>query len=62
MTFHLQNADVIMMICVALLATLVIAVRFQPRSLLGLVTEAVCVNVLAVLAVLTFELLPALLA
>lgn len=62
MRIHLSNADIVMMIALALLGTLVLAIRFRPRNVLLLFLEALLVDALAVLAVLAIEGLPLLLA
>jgi hypothetical protein len=59
---HLQNADIVLIVTLAMLGTLVAALRLHPRGWLSLLVEALLVNLLAVAAVLTLEWLPVLLA
>ncbi|CAG4889838.1 hypothetical protein [Paraburkholderia saeva] len=59
MNVHLHNADIVMMIALALLGALVLAVRFKPASWKGIVVEAIAANLAAVAAVIAFEMLVA---
>jgi len=59
---HINNADIVLMVALALLGTLIIAIRFRPRNLFILCLEALLVDALAVLAVLALDILPVLLA
>ncbi len=62
MRIHVSNADMILMIALALLGTLVLAIRFRPRNVFVLCLEAILVDALAVGAVIAVESLPLLLA
>ncbi|ALE53989.1 hypothetical protein SCB29_05000 [Paraburkholderia sp. SIMBA_055] len=57
MNFHLHNADVVMIIALALLCSLLLALRFKPASWKGIVVEALAANAAAITAVLAFEML-----
>jgi len=57
MNFHLHNADVVMVIALALLCSLLLALRFKPASWKGIVVEALAANAAAITAVLAFEML-----
>lgn len=59
MNFHLSNADVVVIISLALLGSLLLALRFKPASWKGIVVEAVFANVAAIAAVVAFEMLMA---
>ena len=59
MSFHLHNADIVMIIALALLCSLLLALRFRPVTWKGIVVEAVAANVAAVAAVVAFEMLMA---
>ena len=59
MNIHLQNADVVMIIALALLGALLLAVRFKPATWKGIVLEAIAANVAAIAAVIAFEMLVA---
>ncbi|WP_109478026.1 hypothetical protein [Paraburkholderia sp. C35] len=59
MNFHLSNADVVVMITLALLGSLLLALRFKPASWKGIVVEAVAANLAAIVAVVAFEMLMA---
>jgi hypothetical protein len=58
MHLHLSNADIVLMIALALLGTLIVAIRFRPRHLALMCIEALIVDALAVGAVIAFETLP----
>jgi len=62
MSIHLSNGDIVLMIALALLGTLIIAIRFRPRNIFILFLEALLVDALAVLTVVALEALPLLLA
>ncbi|SEA18807.1 hypothetical protein [Paraburkholderia sartisoli] len=57
MNIHLHNADVVMIIALALLGALLLAVRFKPATWKGLVLEAIAANLAAITAVIAFEML-----
>ncbi|AXF07210.1 hypothetical protein CUJ91_04235 [Paraburkholderia graminis] len=57
MNFHLHNADVVMIIALALLCSLLLALRFKPASWKGIVVEALAANAAAITAVLAVEML-----
>ncbi|MBW8837343.1 MAG: hypothetical protein JF605_20470 [Burkholderia sp.] len=57
MNFHLHNADVVMIIALALLCSLLLALRFKPASWKGIVVEALAANAASITAVLAFEML-----
>ncbi len=59
MNIHLQNADVVMIIALALLGALLLAVRFKPATWKGIVLEAIAANLAAIAAVIAFEMLVA---
>ena len=59
MNFHLHNADVVMIIALALLCSLLLALRFKPASWKGIVVEALAANAAAITAVIAFEMLVA---
>jgi len=62
MRIHLSNADIVLMIALALLGTLILAVRFRPRNMIVLFLEALLVDALAIAAVIGLEALPLLFA
>jgi hypothetical protein len=57
MNVHLHNADIVMIIALALLGALVLAVRFKPATWKGIVVEAIAANLAAIAAVVAFEML-----
>ncbi|MGF6757289.1 hypothetical protein [Paraburkholderia sp. GAS334] len=57
MNIHLHNADVVMIIALALLGALLLAVRFRPATWKGIVVEAIAANLAAIAAVIAFEML-----
>jgi hypothetical protein len=59
MNIHLDNADVVVIIALALLGSLLLAFRFKPASWKGIVVEAVAANLAAIAAVVAFEMLMA---
>lgn len=54
---HLQNADVVMIIALALLCSLLLAIRFRPSGWKAIVLEALAANAAAIVAVVAFELM-----
>jgi hypothetical protein len=54
---HLQNADVVIIIALALLCSLLLALWFRPSSWKAIVLEALAANAAAILAVVAFELM-----
>lgn len=57
--FQLDNADIVVIIALALFGSLLLAFRFKPASWKGIVVEAVAANLAAIAAVVAFELLMA---
>ncbi|HEY2000615.1 hypothetical protein [Paraburkholderia sp.] len=57
MNFYLQNSDLVMIIALALLGSLLLAIRFRPATWKGIVLEALAANVAAIVAVVAFELM-----
>ncbi|EAY69471.1 hypothetical protein BDAG_02230 [Burkholderia dolosa AU0158] len=57
MNVRLGNADLILILALALGAALLLALRFRPKTWRGLLLEALLANVAAIAAVLTFEAL-----
>jgi hypothetical protein len=57
MNVHLHNADIVVIIALALLGPLVLAIRFRPSSWKGIVIEAIAANLAAIAAVIAFEML-----
>lgn len=55
--FHLQNADLVMIVALALLCSLLLAIRFRPATWKGILIEAVAANLAAVVAVVAFEMM-----
>jgi hypothetical protein len=54
---HLHNADIVMIIALALLGSLLLAWRFRPATWKGIVVEAIAANLAAIAAVVAFEML-----
>jgi hypothetical protein len=57
MSIHLQSADVVAVIAIALLAALMLAMRFGVNSWRGVFLQALIANIGAIAAVLAFELM-----
>ena len=57
MNIHLHNADIVMIIALALLGSLLLAWRFRPATWKGIVVEAIAANLAAIAAVVAFEML-----
>jgi hypothetical protein len=57
MNIYLHNADIVMIIALALLGALLLAVRFRPATWKGIVVEALAANLAAIAAVVAFEML-----
>jgi hypothetical protein len=57
MSIHLQNSDVVMIIALALLSSLLLALRFRPASWKAIVLEALAANAAAIIAVVAFEMM-----
>jgi hypothetical protein len=57
MRLYLQNSDVVMIIALALLCSLLLAIRFRPSSWKTILLEALAANVAAIVAVVAFELM-----
>jgi hypothetical protein len=54
---YLQNSDIVMIIALALLGSLLLAIRFRPSSWKAIVLEALAANAAAIVAVVAFELM-----
>lgn len=59
MNLHLHNADIVMIIALALVCSMLLALRFRPASWKGIVVEALAANAAAITAVVAFEILVA---
>ncbi|MCC8391674.1 hypothetical protein LJ656_03655 [Paraburkholderia sp. MMS20-SJTR3] len=59
MNVHLHNADIVVIIALALLGALLLAVLFRPATWRGIVVDALVANVAAIAAVVAFEMLVA---
>ena len=57
MSIHLHNADVVMIVALALIGSLLLAIRFKPASWKGIVVEALAANMAAIAAVVAFEMM-----
>ena len=57
MNIYLHNADIVMIIALALLGAVLLAVRFRPATWKGIVVEALAANLAAIAAVVAFEML-----
>jgi hypothetical protein len=57
MAVHLHNADIVIIIALALLGALLLALRFRPATWKGIVVEALAANAAAIAAVVAFEML-----
>jgi hypothetical protein len=57
MSIHLQSADVVAVIVIALLTALILATRYGVNSWRGVFIQALIANIGAVAAVLAFELM-----
>ena len=57
MNIHLNNADVVMIIALALLCSLLLALRFRPATWKAIIVEALAANAAAIAAVVAFEML-----
>ncbi|MDN7904345.1 hypothetical protein QZM18_09420 [Burkholderia diffusa] len=57
MNIHLNNADLVLILALALGGALLLAARFRPRTWRGLLFEALLANLAAIAAVLTVEAL-----
>ena len=54
---YLQNSDIVIIIALALLCSLLLAIRFRPSSWKAIVLEALAANAAAIVAVVAFELM-----
>jgi hypothetical protein len=54
---HLQNSDIVVIIALALLCSLLMAIRFRPSSWKAIVLEALAANAAAIITVVAFELM-----
>jgi hypothetical protein len=57
MRIHLQSADVVGIIAIALFTALMLAVRFRTTSWRGIVLQALIANAGAIAAVVAFEVI-----
>lgn len=57
MNIHIGNADIVAILALALLVALLLAVRFRPKTWLGIIMEALLANAAAFAAVLAVEAL-----
>jgi hypothetical protein len=57
MSIHLQNSDVVMIIALALMSSLLLALRFRPSNWKTIVLEALAANAAAIIAVVAFEMM-----
>jgi hypothetical protein len=57
MSIHLQSADVVAVIAIALLMALMLATRYGVNSWRGVFIQALIANISAIAAVLAFELM-----
>lgn len=57
MNIHIGNANIVAILALALLVALLLAVRFRPKTWLGIVVEALLANAAAFAAVLAVEAL-----
>jgi hypothetical protein len=59
MDLHLHNADVVVIIALALLGSLLLELRFKPLTWKGIIVETVAANLAAIAAVVAIEMLMA---
>lgn len=57
MSIHISNADIVMIIALALIGSLLLAVRFKPATWKGIVVEAIAANMAAIAAVVAIEMM-----
>ncbi|PCE27932.1 hypothetical protein BWP39_05350 [Paraburkholderia acidicola] len=57
MGIQISNADIVMIIALALLGSLLLAIRFKPVTWKGIVVEALAANAAAIAAVVAFEMM-----
>jgi hypothetical protein len=57
MNVHLNNADLVLILALALGGALLLAARFRPKTWRGLLIEALLANLAAIAAVVTVEVL-----
>ncbi|WP_396330023.1 hypothetical protein [Burkholderia anthina] len=57
MNIRLDNADLVVILALALGGALLLALRFRPKTWRGLLFEALLANVAAITAVITVEVL-----
>ncbi|MGU7775275.1 hypothetical protein ACV229_34525 [Burkholderia sp. MR1-5-21] len=57
MNIHLRNADLVLILALALGGALLLAARFRPKTWRGLVFEALLANAAAIAAVVAVEAL-----
>lgn len=57
MNIHIHNADIVAILALALLGSLLLAMRFRPKTWLAILVEAVAANAAAFAAVLAVEAL-----
>lgn len=57
MNIRIDNADIVAILALALLLALLLAIRFRPKTWLGIVFEAVLANAAAFATVIAVEVL-----
>ncbi|WP_118179447.1 hypothetical protein [Paraburkholderia phosphatilytica] len=57
MNVQIGNADIVVIIALALLGSLLLALRFKPATWRGIVLEALAANAAAIAAVVAFEMM-----
>lgn len=57
MDIRIENADIVAILALALLMALLLAVRFRPKTWVGIVAEALLANAAAFAAVVVVETL-----
>lgn len=57
MSIRIDNADIVAILALALLLALLLAIRFRPKTWLGIVLEAVLANAAAFATVIAVEAL-----
>ncbi|HVW50840.1 MULTISPECIES: hypothetical protein [unclassified Trinickia] len=57
MNIHIHNADIVAILALALLGSLLLAMRFRPKTWFAILVEAIAANAAAFAAVLAVEAL-----
>lgn len=57
MSIRIDNADIVAILALALLLALLLAIRFRPKTWLGIVVEAILANAAAFATVIAVEVL-----